>query len=209
MKIMEGYHMKLALSLICIVLLIIGATQGTLLQNQKPGNINVDLGDGYKLSFTLPNTVNAYDIETDSGYSDLLKSHDYNVYVYPAGNEDSFLEIRLTKESQPTHYFIHGAGREDLKIEGIGPYVYIPQAIDGANGYVVYTYPEGNSATEINEANGGAFRFYPTATAPKATPDGSDVEGIYEVKVDTYGSTHPQTVSVFKSILDSIHLLGV
>ena len=195
---------------IVVAILIIGAAQGSMLKNVNPGKVNVDLGDGYKVSFTLPNTVSAYDVETDSGYSDILKFHSYDVYVNAAGSKDSFLMIRLQVESQPTPYFIPKAGRNvDLKIAGIGPSVNIPQSIDGFDGYAYYGYPEGNPATNTNEANGAAFHYYPRATAPTATTEGNNVKGIYEVKADTYGSEDPRTISVFQSILKSIHVSGM
>jgi len=44
----------------------------------------------------------------------------------------------------------------------------------------------------------------------KAMPDGStEVESIYEVYADTLGSSGPTTISIFYSILDSIHVTGV
>jgi hypothetical protein len=158
----------------------------------------------------LPNTVNAYDVETVSSYSDILKSHSYEVYVNAAGSNDSFLMVRLLVESKSTPYFIPKAGRgTDLKIPGVGPSVNIPQSIDGFNGYVYYSYPEGNPATNTNEARGAAFRYYPKASALRATAEGNDIEGIYEVNADTYGSEDPRTISVFQSILDSIHISGI
>jgi len=57
-----------------LVLSIFGAAQGALIQDVKPGEINVDLGDGYKASFTLPNAVSAYDIKTDSNITVLLSA---------------------------------------------------------------------------------------------------------------------------------------
>lgn len=187
-------------------LLIVGISQGALLQNVKPGNINVDLGDGYKASFNLPNAINAYDVETDSGYSDVLKFTNYNVYIKEAGSDKDFLDITLRVSSEPQLDYIpkEAAGRQEIK--GIGPEVRIPRSIDGANGYVFYGYPEGNAGTNINEANGAAFHYY-----PKAIANGEDLKSIYEVFADTHGAalTDPRAIIVFQSILDSIHVLGV
>lgn len=75
---------------------------------------------------------------------------------------------------------------------------------------MIYAYPEVNPGTNPYEANGAAFRYYPGATAPKASLDGAtEVEGIYEVYADTLGSSGPTTISVFDSILNSIHVTGV
>ena len=155
--------MKRVLVPIFMIVLIIGVAQGTMMTNVNPGKMNVDLGDGYKASFTLPNTGSAYDVETVSSYSDILKSHSYEVYVNAAGSNDSFLMVRLLVESESTPYFIPKAGRgTDLKIPGVGPSVNIPQSIDGFDGYVYYSYPEGNPATNTNEARGKHSVIIPT-----------------------------------------------
>lgn len=179
-----------------LALLVIGAAQGALMQDVKPGKINVDLGDGYKISFTLPNAVNAYDIKTDPEY--------HSASVSASGSEDCFIEITLWVESQPFPHSIPAAGRSD------SGYTYVPRSIDGATGCVTYIYPVGNPGTKPYEATGAAFRYYPGATAPKASIDNAiEVEGIYEVNADTLGSSGQKTISVFDSILNSIHVTGV
>jgi hypothetical protein len=183
------------LILLLVALLVVGTAEGALLKDIKPGKVNVDLGDGYKASFTLPNTVSAYDIKTDSQY--------HVVSVNAAGSEDSFLEIQLTVASQPYPHSIPATGRSSSGLK------YLPMSIDGANGCVIYAYSEDNPGTNPDEANGAVFKYYPGATAPKATPDGTEVEGIYEVYADTLGSSGPTTISVFDSILNSIHVTGV
>jgi hypothetical protein len=198
--------MKRALMSIFVALLIVGVSQGTLLQNVKPGNVNIDLGDGYKASFNLPNAAKAYDVETDSGYSDILKFTDYNIYIREAGSDEDFLSVVLRVFSEPQLDYITKEASGRTEIEGIGTEVRIPRSIDGANGYVFYGYPEGNAGTNINEANGAAFHYY-----PKAIVDGDDLKSIYEVLADTYGAalTDPRAITVFQSILDSIHVSGV
>lgn len=187
--------MRLAFASIFMALLIIGATQGALIQDIKPGKVNVDLGDGYKASFILPNAVSAYDIKTEPEY--------HSASVSASGSEDSFIEITLWVESQPFPHSIPAAG------SGSG-LTYVPRAIDKASGCVIYDYPEGNPGTNPDESDGAAFRYYPGATSLKAKPDGStEVEGIYEVYADTLGSSGPTTISVFDSILNSIHVTGV
>lgn len=178
-----------------LVLSIFGAAQGALIQDVKPGEINVDLGDGYKASFTLPNAVSAYDIKTDLEY--------HSASVSASGSEDSFIEITLWVESQRFPHSIPAAGRSGSGL------TYAPRSIDGAPGCVIYSYPEGNPGT-TDESNGAAFRYYPDAISLKAMPDGStEVESIYEVYADTLGSSGPTTISIFYSILDSIHVTGV
>lgn len=178
-----------------LLFLVIGAAQDALMQDVKPGEVNIDLGDGYKVSFTLPNTVSAYDIKTDTQY--------HMVSVNVANSEDTFLEIQLTVTSQPYPHSIPAAGRSSSGL------TYVPRSIDGATGCVTYLYPEGNPGTNPDEANGAVFKYYPGATAPKATPDGTEVEGIYEVYADTLGSSGQKTISIFDSILNSIHVTGV
>lgn len=199
--------MKRALVSIFVALLILsGMSQGVLLKNLKPGNVNVDLGDGYKASFNLPNAVNAYDVETDSSYTDILKFTNYNAYIREVGSDKDFLVVTLRVFSEPQLDYIpkQAAGRSE--IEGMGPEDMIPRSIDGANGYVFYGYPKGNAGTNTNEANGAAFHYY-----PKAIFDGDELKGIYEVLADTYGAayTDPRTIPVFQSILDSIHVTGI
>ncbi len=179
-----------------LALLIIGAAQGALMQDVKPGKVNVDLGDGYKMSFTLPSAVSAYDIESNPEY--------HSVSVSASGSEDSLIEITLWVESQP---FPHSLPTEGRSNSGL---TYVHRSIDGATGYIVYNYPEGNPGINPDEANGAAFSYYPGATAPKPGLDGSkEVEGIYEVNADTLGSSGPKTISVFDSILNSIQVTGL
>ena len=183
------------LILLLVPLLVVGAAQGTLLKDITPGKVNVDLGDGYKASFTLPNTVRAYDIKTDSQY--------HVVSVNAADNEDSFLEIQLTVTSQSYPHSIPAAGRSGSGL------TYVPRSIDGATGYVIYGYPKDYSGTNPEEADGAVFKYYPGAKTPKAIPDGTEVEGLYEVYADTLGSSGPTTISVFNTILNSIHVTGI
>ena len=178
-----------------LALLIIGAAQGALMKDVKPGKVNVDLGDGYKVSFTLPKTVSSYDLKTDPQY--------HMVSVNAADNEDTFLEIQLTVTSQPYPHSIPAAGRSN------SGFTCVPRSIDGATGCVIYLYPEGNPGTNPDEARGAVFRYYPGATAPNAVLDGAEVEGMYELVADTLGSSGPTTISVFDSILNSIHVTGV
>ena len=179
-----------------LLFLVIGAAQGALIQDVKPGEVNIDLGDGHKVSFTLPNAVNAYDIKTDPEY--------HSASISASGSEDSFIEITLRVESQPFPHSIPAAGRSN------SGFTYVPRSIDGATGCVSYLKPEGNPGTNPNEASGAAFRYYPGATAPKASIDNAvEVEGIYEVNADTLGSSGQKTISVFDSILNSIHVTGV
>ena len=183
------------LILLLVALLVVGAAEGALQKDIKPGKVNVDLGNGYKVSFTLPKIVSSYDLKTDPQY--------HVVSVNAANSEDTFLEIQLTVTSQTYPHSIPAAGRSN------SGFTYVPRSIDGANGCVIYAYPEGNPGTNPDEANGAVFKYYPGATAPKATPDGTEVEGIYEVYADTLGSSGQKTISVFDSILNSIHVTGV
>jgi hypothetical protein len=178
-----------------LALLIIGAAQGALMQDVKPGKINVDLGDGYKVSFILPNTVSSYDLKTDTQY--------HVVSVNAANSEDIFLEIQLTVTSQPYPHTIPDAGRSASGL------TYVPKSIDRFAGCVIYAYPEGNPGNNPSEANGAIFRYYPGATVPKVVPVGTEVEGTYEVYADTLGTSGQKTISVFDSILNSIHVTGV
>lgn len=183
------------LILLLVALLVVGVAEGALQKDIKPGKVNVDLGNGYKVSFILPKIVGSYDLKTDPQY--------HVVSVNAANSEDTFLEIQLTVASQPYPHSIPAAGRSGSGL------TYVPRSIDGANGCVIYAYPEGNSGTNLDEAKGAVFKYYPGATAPKATPDGTEVEGIYEVYADTLGSSGQKTISVFDSILNSIHVIGV
>lgn len=198
--------MKRVLASIFVALLIIGVSQGTLLQNAKPGKLNVDLGDGYKASFTLPTAASSYDVETDSSYSDILKFTNYNIYISEAGSDKDFLDITLRVFSEPQLDYIPKEAAGRTEIEGMGPEVRTPRSIDGANGYVFYGYPVGNAGTNTNEADGAAFHYY-----PKAIAEGDDLKGIYEVLADTHSAalTDPRAITVFQSILDSIHVAGM
>lgn len=184
------------LILLLVALLVVGAAEGALQKDIKPGKVNVDLGNGYEVSFTLPKLVSSYDLKTDPQI--------HVVSVNAANSEDTFLEIQLTVTSQPYPHSIPAAGRSGSGL------TYVPRSIDGATGCVTYLYPESNPGTNPDEATSAAFRYYPGATSPKASIDNAiEVEGIYEVNADTLGSSGQKTISVFDSILNSIHVTGV
>jgi hypothetical protein len=190
--------------LLLAVSLAVSLTEGTLLENVKPGNVNVELGDGYEMSFNLPDIIKSYDIETGSTFNEFLKNKNYYADIKEAGKDDSLLTIGLRIYSEPHLFAALGPSRDE--IARMFASVTTPVQIDGEKGHTVYNYPSGNPRTNPLESMGGAFTYY-----PKSKPDGEDLRCIYEVYADTLGaaSKDSRIMPIFQAIMNSIHVSGI
>lgn len=197
---------KFSASVLLIVMVILLATElveGTLLEDVKPGKVTVDLGDGYKMSFKLPNAVKAYDIET--GYTESIQS--YDVYIRPKGSDEGLLDLMFFAYDT-TQYFPKYEKTEYYEpiLDTDGPSVTNPATIDGAEGHIYYSYPANDPGTNPDHANGAAFKYYPDAQI-----DGEDLKGRYEVVGDTMGAAlrDSRAISVFQEVIKTIHISGI
>lgn len=193
------------LILLLAVLFITGFAEGAVLEDVIPGEVTVELGDGYNLSVTLSDAVDAYDIETV--YTESIKS--YDVYIRPSDSDESLLDIMFfvyeTPQSFPKYEETERIGPFT---ESDGPSVTMPATIDNAEGHVFYSYPANNPGTDPNQANGATFKYYPGA---KVATYGDDLEGRYEVAGDTMGAalTDTRAIPVFKEVINTIHISGI
>lgn len=114
-----------------------------------PGLVSFDLGDGYNVSFKLPDSEKVYDVETTT--SDLtefdLKYHD--IYIYSAGNDsDCLTHLTIEIASILTSYLLpeysKGIYNGNANIE-------TPRTIDGVQGLVGYDWPKGNAGVDIKK----------------------------------------------------------
>jgi hypothetical protein len=78
-----------------------------------------------------------------------------------------------------------------------------PRIIDGATGLVGIDWPKKNVATNISAVD-AFFYYYPGA---KKTPDG--IETYIEVSGQKGAFDKPQTMTLFQTLLDSIHISGL
>lgn len=187
--------------LLFILFFVIGLTDAALMEKVNPGNVEVEL-DGYKMSFSLPESVPSYDIETLPTSNDNLKFNRYEVYINEAGEDDALLTILFYIWQEPQFFPVYEEmSRNDL--EGIGTMITMPLEIGGTKGHAAYNYPEGDPAVDPLKSWSAGFRYY-----PNALPDGKDLKGIYEVQVDTMGAADKDSrvMPIFQKVLETIHL---
>jgi hypothetical protein len=197
--------MRQALVLLLASLLVIGFADATLKENIKPGKATVELGS-YKMSFSLPDDVRSYDIETVPMNTNTVFSG-YDVNIREAGKEDELLVVMLYVYNEPQYFPIYEqVVKDEPTIAGIDPLVTIPMKIDGSEGHVIYSYPEGDPAIDPLKANGAGFKYY-----PRAQPKGTDLSGVYEVSADTFGSAaeDSRVIPIVQEVIRTIHLSGI
>ena len=194
------------LTLLLASLIFMSITDATLIEDVQPGDITVKLNDSsYKMSFSLPDRVMSYDIETASASNDFLNYQGYDVYIKESGIEDSLLTIMVYVWQEPQIFPIYEEMNRD-EIEGYGTSITMPMEIDGLDGHATYNYPLEDPAVDPFKALGGAFKYYPNAWRK-----GDDLEGIYEVTADTFAAAmnDSRVMPIFQEVMQTIHLSGV
>jgi hypothetical protein len=196
--------MRQALILLLASLFIIGFADATLKENINPGKATVELGS-YEMSFSLPDDVESYDIQTTPTSNEIFKNSGYDVYIKEADAEGALLTIMFWIWQEPQIFPIYEeVSRTDLG--EFGTSVTIPLEIDGSEGHVVYNYPEGDPSIDPLKAYGAGFKYY-----PRAQSKGEDLEGIYEVSSDTFGAAmeDSRVMPIFQEVMRTIHLSGI
>lgn len=171
----------------------------------KAGKATVDLGDGYKASFVLPDIEKSYVAEDayaeGTTGNDLFKPYGF---IISSGGVD-LAQVIMYVYSSPQLMSVPEAGIEDSVVpEAMGPRVTTPKTISGAPGYVGYDLQIGATGTDTSDAMTGFFTCY-----PGARQESGDLKGIIEVKGETSGfPASADCLKVFNSIVDSIKISG-
>ncbi len=196
--------MRQELILLLASLLIIGFADAALEEDIKPGKANVNLGS-YKMSFSLPDDVKSYDIETAPMTANSVYSG-YDVYIREAGKEDALFTVMLYVYFEPQYFPVYDQViRNEPK--GFDTSVTIPMTIDGSEGHAVYSYPEGDPAIDPLKADSAGFKYY-----PRTQSSGNDLKGIYEISAETFGvsaSEDSRLMPIVQEVMRTIHLSGI
>jgi hypothetical protein len=193
---------------IVILLLLSASTSIAACAELKAGNANFDLGDGYKASFVLPDIGKPYNVEIyPVSTIDILKLKTYGFSISSEGEELAKASMNVYSSLQLNP--VPKARTEAAFMpEILGQRVVIPKTIAGAPGYVGYDLQKDASGTDISNAAGGFFRYFPGARKVSDTL-GESLESIYEVYGETGGlPSSAQSLQVFNSMVDSIKISG-
>jgi len=194
-----------------IALLIFLSAAGTseeILKNVKPGAVTLDLGDRYEVSFRLPDIENAYNVEAyPVGTSDILKLKSYGFSI-SVGDEE-LAKMSMYVYSSPMLNPVPKASTEgSVMPEIMGPRIIMPKTIDNAVGFIGYDLQKGATGTNTDNAITGFFSYYPGARKVSDAL-GDSLECLIEISGETGGfPASSQSLQVFNSIVNSIHLSG-
>jgi hypothetical protein len=180
-----------------------GFAEGAILEDVNPGKITVDLGDGYKMSFTLSDAVESYDIETS--FTESVNS--YDVYIRPSDSDEHLLDLMFFAYDTPQFFpRYEKIERYGPITENDGPSVTMPSSIDGDEGHVSYSYPANDPGTNPDLATSAGFKYY-----PDAQPSGDDLKGKYEIVGDIMGAAlrDKRAIPVFQEVIKTIHVSGL
>lgn len=171
----------------------------------KAGNANVDLGDGYKASFMLPDIGTTYDVEAYPVGDFMGKSYGFEIY-----SDDVYLaSMKMYVYSSPQLSPVPKASTKDSTVpDTLGPRVITPKTISGAPGYVGYDLQIGATGTDTSNAMTGFFRCFPGAwtVSNSYTPS---LNSIIEVSGETgVFPASAQSMQVFNSMVDSLTISG-
>jgi hypothetical protein len=191
--------------IVILLLLFAASTSIAACVELKAGNANIDLGDGYKASFVLPDIGKTYVVEdayaAGTNGNTLLKPYGFEI----SSDGVDLASMKMYVYSSPQFQYVREAGIEaSLVPDTMGPQFIIPKTISGSPGYVGYILQIGATGTDTSNAMGGFFKFF-----PGAREESGDLKGIFEVSVETNGlSATAQSLQVFNSMMDSIKISG-
>jgi hypothetical protein len=190
---------------IVILLLFAVSTSIAACVELKAGNANIDLGDGYKASFVLPDIEKPYVVE-DAYTAGTSGNTLFKPYGFSISSEGVYLaSMKMYVYSSPQFQYVREAGLEKSPMPDIeGPQVITPKTISGSPGYVGYILPIGATGTDTGKVMAGFFKCFPGAQEVSG-----DLKGIIEVSGETSGlQASAQSLLVFNSLLDSIKISG-
>jgi hypothetical protein len=191
---------------IVILLLLAASTSIAACVELKAGNANIDLGDGYKASFVLPDIGKPYVVEdaytTSQNDNGLFKPYGFTISSDGINLASLIMYVYSSPQSNP----IPKARTEpSIMPEIMGQRIITPKTISDAPGYVGYDQNKDASGTDTSNAVTGFFRFFPGA---------KEVSGSLESTIEVSGETgeafqaSAQTLQVFNSMVDSIKISG-
>lgn len=190
---------------IVILLLFAASTSIVACVELKAGNANVDLGDGYKASFVLPDIGKSYVVE-DAYAAGTNENKLFKPYGIEISSDGIYLaSMKMYVYSSPQFQYVPEAGTEDSLVpDTMGPRVTIPKTISGSLGYVGYDLQIGATGTDTSNAMTGFFRCF-----PGAWKESDGLKSIVEVSGETSGfPASAQSLQVFNSMADSIKISG-
>jgi hypothetical protein len=194
------YQQWIAILLLCSACISIAVCE-----DLKAGKATVDLGDGYKASFVLPDIGESYVVE--DAYAEGITSMDwYKPYGFTISSGDMYLaRVLMHVYSSPQFLYVPDASIEDaVDTDVMGPRVTTPKTISGAPGFVGYDLQIGAVGTDTSNAMTGFFRCY-----PGSWQESGDLKGTIEVSGETGDfPASAESLEVFKSIVDSIKISG-
>jgi hypothetical protein len=190
---------------IVILLLLAASTSIAACVDLNAGNVNIDLRDGYRASFVLPDIGKPYVVEdayaASTSDNTLFKPYGFEIY-----SDDVYLaSMKMYVYSSPQSQYVREAGTEDSLVpDTTGPRVTIPKTISGALGYVIYDLQKGASGTDTSNAMMGFFGCF-----PGAWKESDGLKGIFEVSGQSGEfPASAQSLQVFNSMVDTITISG-
>jgi hypothetical protein len=190
---------------IVILLLLAASTSIAACEELKAGTANVDLGDGYKASFVLPDIGKPYVVE-DAIVEGTTGNEIFKPYGFVISSDGVDLaQVIMDVYSSPQSMYVPEASKEKSAMPDVwGPRVTTPKTISSAPGYVGYDLQIGATGADTSNAMGGFFRCFPGALEVSG-----DLKGIIEVSGETSGlQASAQSLEVFNSMVDSIKISG-
>jgi len=193
---------------IMILLLFAASTSIAACEELMAGSANVDLGDGYKASFVLPDIGKPYNVEVyPPSVTDIMKLKSYGFSISSDGKELAKASMYLYPgpQSKPVP---KASTEPSIMPEIMGQRVITLKTISDAPGYVGYDQNKDASGTDISNAVTGFFRFFPGARKV-SDAFGENLESTVEVSGETGElPASAQSLKVFNSIVDSIKISG-
>jgi hypothetical protein len=171
------------------------------LEGVKPGKMNLELENGYKLSFSLPDTVKSYAIKAEPITPSRLAAGGDYVYINEVESGKTLLGLVffITPVPLPCGSIVVKPERTIALDRYVD--VHTPIIIDNIQGSVDYYYPQGNPGVNPFEA----------VMAEATYPIQSWVEGdtrmcVMDVRIHT--EKGPKAMPIFQEVLNSMHLSG-
>ena len=171
------------------------------------GDAIFDLGDGYKASFVLPDIGRTYEIDYlyvgKVAKDDIMKFNGYGFMVSSDGIDLATVSMKVYSEPQ-IEYLPDAHTEPSYSPDIVGPRIIAPKTISGSPGYVGYDLPVGETGTDMSNAVGYFFKYYPSSRK-----ESGDMKGLFEVYGETSEFPSPtESVRVIKSLIDSIEITG-
>ena len=201
--------MRLVIPISLMLLVVLSPALCTQIMNGvKPGSATVDLGDGYKASFILGNSEEAYDIDVWEPSVTNARMGSYTTYTFqisPVGDTENSTVARVdlvVPRDSITIDMPEAKTVADCLIE-------VPATIDDSIGYVLYDVPLFdpaigiNNTAAINNATDVSFHYF-----PGARKNGEGLEVYADIHVWHQLGNSTRYLPIFQALLDTLHVNG-